>query len=129
MNRSYSLTLPMGTQVEIVIPGASLVASTSILYKEIGNAGWGYEDCLTMRALYSINGVLLTDLNQVMALDIKEFLALKTVVINLVEPSAQQLQDSISTLVLLQRTLPDNSVVLNPDSAGDVDAAEQPAAV
>jgi hypothetical protein len=53
-----------------------------------------------------------------MALDIKEFLALKTVVINLVEPSAQQLQDSISTLVLL-----------NPDSAGDnVDAAEQPAA-
>ncbi len=116
--RSYTLTLPMGTEVEIVIPGASLVASTSILYKEIGNAGWGYEDCLTMRALYSINGVLLTDLNQVMALDIKEFLALKTVVINLVEPSAQQLQDSISTLILL-----------NPDTEGDVDAAEQPTAV
>ena len=99
--RSYSLTLPMGTQVEIVIPGPTLLAAAQSMYKENGSAGWNYDDCLTMRALSSIDGKPVTDLSAAIGLDTKEYLTLKAIVMNLVEPNAQQLQTSIGTLVLL----------------------------
>lgn len=101
MQRNYSMTLPMGTKVEVSIPGPSLAAKANALYSDNASAGWTYEDCLAMCALASLNGLPVVDLETAMAMDIKDYLAMRQVVVSLVAPSAQQLQNTIDSLLLL----------------------------
>lgn len=98
MLRSYSMTLPTGTKVVITIPGPSLIASANSLYRSNEDSGWKYEDCLAICSLSSINGEKVTDLSTSMSLDTKDHLALREIVVNLVAPTAQELQATIATI-------------------------------
>jgi hypothetical protein len=101
MTRTYTLTLPLGTEVEVSIPGPVLIAQANALYLENGGAGWTHEDCLTMRALSYINGVEVNDPGIALSLDTKEYLVLKNVVTQLVTPTTEQLEGAIKTLTLV----------------------------
>jgi len=101
MTRTYTLTLPLGTEVEVSIPGPILIAQANALYLENGGAGWAYEDCLTMRALSYMNGVEVNDPGMALSLDTKEYLVLKNVVTQLVTPTTEQLEGAIKTLTLV----------------------------
>jgi hypothetical protein len=101
MTRSYSMVLPMGTTVEIYLPGAVLVPAVNLLLKDNQGVGWTYEDCLTMRALRSINGQLVEDLNAALTLDVRDYICLKAVVTSLAVPSPEEMnkvRDSIKLL-------------------------------
>ena len=101
MTRTYTLSLPLGTEVEISIPGPALLAQANVLYLENGGAGWTYEDCLTMRALTYINGSEVSDPSVALSLDTMEYHILRNVVTQLVIPTTEQLESAIKTLTLV----------------------------
>lgn len=90
----YTMTLPLGTQVEITIPGES----TGIHY--IGD----YLDGCILRSLTSINGrqfnlnntILQDDMNPV------EYLALRHMVERLLTPNNEQLEHMYRSLKLVE---------------------------
>lgn len=94
----YTMTLPLGTQVEIVIPGAG----HGIIY--MGD----YLDGLVRLSLVSINGVafdmLTTPLDMDLGMDPVEYLALRGTIENLVKPNIWQLEEVYQSMKLVEDT-------------------------
>lgn len=102
--RKYTMTLPLGTQVEITIQ-ATLVPDANALYERWKADGGGYtpQDTLALCALTAVNGEEVRERNTGMLLDSIEFLTLKLVVENLVPPTQAQLDAAVATLRLVEK--------------------------
>jgi hypothetical protein len=88
----YSMTLPLGTQVEIIIPGTG----KGIIY--VGE----YLDGLVSLSLVSINGEAFDMLTTPLDMDPVEYLALRGTIENLVKPNIWQLEEVYQSIKLVE---------------------------
>lgn len=112
--RKYTMTLPMGTQVEIAVRTA-LVPAANALYEENKVGGYTLPDALAMLALTSINGEQVKEVNAATLLDPIEYLTLRLVVESLTRPNQQQIDAAVATIRLVE-----DAPVLEPVGSGDV---------
>lgn len=112
--RSYTMSLPLGTTVGITVH-TGLIPAANALYEENKTTGYTFPDALAMLALTTLNGEQVKEVSTATLLDPVEYTTLRYVVENLMKPTQQQMDTTVSTLKLVEK-----AVVLEPVAMGDV---------
>jgi len=111
--RSYTMTLPLGTTATIAVH-TGLIPAANALYEENKATGYTIQDALTMLGLTTVSGEQVKEVNTATLLDPVEYITLRYIVENLMKPTQQQMDATVATLKLVEKP-----VVLEPVAMGD----------
>jgi hypothetical protein len=100
--RSYTMTLPLGTPVGITVH-TGLIPQANALYEENRATGYTFPDALAMLALTTVNGEQVREVSTATLLDPVEYTTLRYVVENLMKPTQQQMDATVATLKLVEK--------------------------